>query len=657
MKFVRLLLAVILGSCAFAPVGACAAVELEGWGDLRGFRVDGQLIPVTTNIRILTADPHDYIATGHWQIRNIQVKPDGSAQLFRGEFGLRRANERFIYNTAVIPIDATSAKVTIHVTPQQDSSIEGIYFCVSAPLGDFSGAEATLIDPRGPTTPSALIATTQPAIDRSYLHGPAAGATLKAADRSLQADFDHPRDVQVRDVHDPHGDLAQIRILIHPGNVKKNDQIEASFIIKVAAQIDHSPAHVAIDATKRGCEFRGIGGNFVFSLDSPDVNYNITNFHPVWARMAVPLAMWQPIESVDPDPRKPADADRPDSEIRKSLQLAAVLTEREIPLIFTLWVPPTWAITNPVAGEPYAEGRTVDPAKWDPLCNSIASYLLYAKNQYGVEPKLFSFNETDLGVTIKLTPPQYHDAIARLGACFAAHGITTKILIGDVSNPRPVDFISVAAADPDVMKYAGAISFHSWNGATNEQLSAWHDSAQKANLPLFVAEGGTDSDAYRYPHIFAETWYAIDEAATYVDTLAYAQPLSILPWEMTSDYGLINFHGPTPQPYKRFWCLKQLSATTSPGDAQLPITCDQPSIHATALLDPAGNACTIHVVNTAAERDVTITGVPSSIKQLRVYLTNADQSFSPADLVNVTDGTIHLKLPQLSYLTLATPRQ
>jgi O-glycosyl hydrolase len=659
MKFDRLLLVLILASCALVAcctLSAPAAVELEGWGDLRGFRIDGQLIPVTTNVRVLKSDPHDYIATGHWQVRDIHLTTDGTKQIYTGKIGLRRANEMFLYKSSVEPLDDASAKVTVQITPQQDSTSDGVYFCISAPLGTVSGADVTLLDPKGKNAGAVQIAATQPATDRVYLQASAAGALLKASDRSIKADFDRSRDIEVRDIHDQHGDLAQIRILLHPDDVKKGELIEASFIIKVAAQVDHSSAHIAIDATRRGPVFGGIGGNFVFALDSPDVNYNIDNFHPVWARMAVPLALWQPDETIDPDPQKIADVDRAGSDIRSSLELARKLSQHGIPLIFTLWVPPAWAITNPIAREPYAEGRIVNPAKWDDLCNSIASYLLYAKNQYGVEPKLFSLNETDLGVTIKLTPQQYHDAMARLGACFASHGISTKLLVGDVSNPRPVDFISLTTADPEVMKYAGAISFHSWNGATSAQLAAWHAVAQNANLPLIVAEGGTDSDAYRYPHVFAQTWYAIDEAAMYVDTLASAQPLTVLPWEMTSDYGLIDFHETTPKPLKRFWCLKQLSSTTSPGEAELGVACNQPAIHATALSDPAGRSCAIHLVNTGAAREVTITGLPAGITQLQSFITDGQHDYKQQDPVSARDGIVSVSLPAMSYVTLVTSR-
>ena len=99
-----------------------------------------------------------------------------------------------------------------------------------------------------------------------------------------------------------------------------------------------------------------------------------------------------------------------------------------------------------------------------------------------------------------------------------------------------------------------------------------------------------------------------------------------------------------------------LSATTNPGEVELQTTCDQPAIHATALVDPAGNACAIHLVNTGAARDVAISGLPPGIGHLQTYITDADHSFAPNEMITATDGMVRLSLPALGYVTLTTPK-
>lgn len=650
--------------CAFAAlmlltaVGwrvAPAAVEVEGWGDLRGFRIDGQLFPVTTSLRVVAPGWKRSLDTGHWRERDLSFATDGDAQIYGGEIGFPRGKQSVVYQTTVQPIGPNRVKIHVQAVPRQDMNLEGILFSISVPLADYSGATGQLIGAVGPATQSAEISTTQPATDRRYLSATASGVELVGPHRRLEADFDEPRAVILRDVHDSHGDQVSLLVQLHPGNVKTDQKIDGSIVLSVSGDIDHQPAHLAIDAAQRGSPFDGIGGNFVYALGTPDVNYNLQQFHVDWARVGVPLAMWEPLELADPDPQALAANDKPNSDIRASLEMARTLRQRGIPTIFTLWAAPPWALNNPMPGQPFAEGRIVNPAKWEELCNGIASYLLYAKRQYGVEPKLFSLNETNLGVTIRLTPEQYRDAIKRIGACFVAHGIGTKILLGDVSNPHPVDFINPTAADPLAMQYVGALSYHSWNGATAGELAAWHAAAQKLGLPLLVAEAGTDSDAYHYPHVFWYTSYAIDEAAMYVDVLANSQPLSILPWEMTPDYPLEDFHGPEPRLSKRFWCLKQLSATSGSGKVELRIDADQPVIHAAALFDPARNSLCIHLVNMGAARDVAISGIPAGVQTPQIYVTDADNNFAKGAQVDLKDGTANVRLPPLSFVTLTSP--
>ena len=42
------------------------------------------------------------------------------------------------------------------------------------------------------------------------------------------------------------------------------------------------------------------------------------------------------------------------------------------------------------------------------------------------------------------------------------------MLLGDTGDAPPIDFINGAMADPDAVKYIGAVSFHSWHGGSDE---------------------------------------------------------------------------------------------------------------------------------------------------------------------------------------------
>ena len=111
---------------------------------------------------------------------------------------------------------------------------------------------------------------------------------------------------------------------------------------------------------------------------------------------------------------------------------------------------------------------------------------------------------------------------------------------------------------------------------------------------------------------------------------------SILQWQFTADYsvlaggGIFGDTGPL-RPTRRFWNLKQL-ASTPPRSFSLPVACDkQPNLTCAAFGDIAGGVYTVHIVNNGATRTATLTGFPPAVKQLRVWVTDADRGMTEMD--------------------------
>jgi hypothetical protein len=292
----------------------------------------------------------------------------------------------------------------------------------------------------------------------------------------------------------------------------------------------------------------------------------------------------------------------------------------------------------------------------DAIYKSIADYIQYLKNKYGVEIKLFSFNESDLGINVRVSAQEHDDFIKGCGAYFAAHGLKTKMLLGDNSDATTYKFIYPAMDDPDARQYIGAISFHSWRGWDTEILQKWADAAAKLNLPLIVGEGSIDAAAWNYPDIFQEQTYALKEINLYTRLLAICQPVSILQWQLTSDYspliggGIFGNNEPL-HPGQRFWNLKQLSATPK-GLFAMPITCDRPDITAAALGDNNKGIYAVHLVNNGTTRKITLTGLSATVELLRIYTTSKNQDMKENKPINVTNGSAKFKLPATSYVTL-----
>jgi O-glycosyl hydrolase len=309
-----------------------------------------------------------------------------------------------------------------------------------------------------------------------------------------------------------------------------------------------------------------------------------------------------------------------------------------------------------VPQDPGLRGNPLNPEKMDRIKKSIADYLVYLKEKYGVEAAMFTFNESDLGINVRQTGREHNEMIKTFGAYFASRGLATKLALGDTSDATPIDFIQPALHDPEAAKYIGAVDFHSWRGCTDEILAQWASAARQLNVPLLVAEGSTDAAAYQYAQIFAEQSFALYEINLYMRILAVAQPRSILQWQLTSDYsvlaggGAFRDNGPI-RPTRRFWNLKQLASTPERSFA-MPVSCKGPNLTCAGFENIADGVYTVHMVNNGATRQATLTGLPANVKELRVWITDSTRGMEESARIPVVAGKAEVKLEATSYTTL-----
>ncbi len=334
--------------------------------------------------------------------------------------------------------------------------------------------------------------------------------------------------------------------------------------------------------------------------------------------------------------------------------MGRTLAQKKIPMIISNWSVPRWAAAEGGGGR-----GTIAPEKWPAMYKGITSYIAYMKKNYGAEPVLFSFNEADMGINVKLTPEDQDKVIKGLGASFAAAGLATKMLLGDTGNPtpRPANYIEPSIADPEAMKFVGAVSYHCWTGGSDQIIARWGQVAQRFKLPLYVAEGGTDPASYRYRFLFLEPWYALDEINLYVRCMALSRPSSILHWQLTDDYSILagGRNGEPLRPTQRFFNLKQLNLTP-PEAPSLGIAGEHPRLTAAAYGD-AGHGWAIHLVNTGTTRTVTLTGLPASLTMLYPTVTDAARNMQVLAPVPVSGGTAQFTVDYQSFMTLTSAKQ
>jgi hypothetical protein len=643
-------------------------VECAAPGNLRGIRVDGELMAFSTSIRAVISTAADESQGSRGRGVGGQFSRDGGALIVTGSLtggagrgagpgGGGRGRGRggapatgASYRAAYKDVAPGTVEAEIQITSRTNAPMDGVFFGVALPGADYAGGSAHLIASVSGMETSVSLADTESSGTNLYLRLAGTGLRVVAPRRQIELSFPALKALVIRDVRNRGSSDIEVSFPLSLGDLTNGQNVRAAFTIKATGEVDKSPARLVVDPSQPGRKYDGMGGNFRIQspADAAQIQYNLDHLRVAWGRVAMPLDRWQPNE--DADPVEAAMTGTLNTSVREAMEMAQKLARKNIPTIISIWSAPSWALA---AGGGARMGRArINPEQWDKVCKSIGSYLEYLKQNSGAEPVLFSFNESDMGINVLQSPQEHADAIKRLGAFFVSRGLKTRMLLGDTGNPAGDKFVDVALADPDAAKYIGAVSFHSWNSGTTAQYTHFSQAARQLNVPLLVAEGGLDPSAHQYRAIFLEPWFCLNEIAQYVEICRVAQPLSILHWQLTADYSILTGgNGGRPlQPAQRFWDIKQLGMT-APDSMAVPITCDNPKVISCAFADHG--ACVVHLVNNGAARTATVSGLPAGIKEMRVLVTDSGRGMQETGRVPVVQGTVELPLDGMSFTSLA----
>ena len=302
--------------------------------------------------------------------------------------------------------------------------------------------------------------------------------------------------------------------------VRRGSEKTLKFKISADGEINNTAANVSLDLQNPGRLFMGMGGNFRLQNPKNDpkvIDYCLQNMRVAYGRVEMPWQKWHPDETTDPIAE--ARKGNFDEHVRRSMEMAQRLQAKGMPVIVSCWFPPVWAIDG--KPEDYKrkggiQAYRLNPQKEKQIYKSLADYLVYLKQEYGVETVMFSFNESDLGIDVLFTAEEHARFIKGFGAYMAERGLSTTLLLGDNSDATTLSFLDAALNDKSVWQYIGAVFFHSWRGCDDATLKRWADISKKINKPLIVGEGSTDAAAWRYPEIFGESTFAFYEINLYV---------------------------------------------------------------------------------------------------------------------------------------------
>lgn len=587
--------------------------EVMAWSNITGVRMDGELVDFESTLRV--GNPDGYVEkTGRERQNNVQYHREDASQIV--SIPMHGAH----FTQKVTDIDHQT--VNIEWTAEADvTSNEGAYFCITFSGDNYANA-AYRIKGRE--------------------------ISIVSATRSVVLKFDR----KVKAFTRKEGDGTTVYVTLMP-TLQKGEKSGLSAVMKTSCTRRDEKAEIALDLGKPGNSFIGFGGNFRLQNPKNDpevISYCLDNMRVAMGRVELPWRHWHPEEDMDPT------TGELHPHVRQSLEMAQRLERMGMPIALACWFPPQWALEpGSVRRSGGVAALRLDPQKKEAIYRSLCSYIRFAKERFGVEFDYFSFNESDIGIDVLHTADEHKDFIKEFGAVLASEGLPCKMFLGDNSDATTISFIKPALADPETHKYIGAVSFHSWRGCDDKTLKEWAQAAESINVPLIVGEGSTDAAAHRYPQIFNESTFALYEINLYTRICAICQPLTILQWQLTSDYsplwgnGIFRSEGPL-RPTQRFWNLKQLAMTPENSFA-IPTACSEKNLNTAAFANIARGETAVHIVNNGGACKAEITGLPEDASQAIVYVTNSEQN-STAKALKPSSGVLVLTLPAESFVTI-----
>ncbi len=627
-----------------------AQTEVMAWGNLTGIRVEGQLMEFETSLRVVGKDWERIEATGKEQQRP-KYRREGETQTVITSLG------KVVFQQEAKENGKGSCQLSLSATAETDTLIDGVYFCIDLPEKIYSSATFTLNGSSKPQALKAMVSTGQKPAKKS-----ARSIQFKAEKQSISLSFNTSSSFFIK----KEGAQFQLYLQLMGPKLKKGQKADKTITISVEGEIDHQPVEIAIDIRNPGRLFEGFGGNFRLQNPKADpqvIDYCLENMRVAWGRVEMPWQLWHPDENTNPI--EAAHAGKLNDHVHQSMLMAQKLAQQGMPIILSDWSAPDWAIVGEQRDAYRFRhlgifGYPLKSEKIEAIYQSIGDYLVYLKQNYGVEPVLFSFNESDLGINVRHTGEEHAGFIKGLGAHFDKRNIATRLLLGDNSDATTFDFILPALNAPETHKYIGAVSFHSWRGCDNPTLEKWAGAARQLNVPLIIGEGSTDAAAHSYPPIFYEQTFALYEINLYMRLCSICQPLSILQWQLTSDYsvlkglGIYGTQGPL-EPTRRFWNLKQLASTPEQAFS-LPISSSKEEVNCAAMGNLSRGEYAVHLVNNGAARKAVIKGLPESASPFEIFVSDEKKSMAKTGEAKPIGGKLEIELEPTSFTTLISKK-
>jgi hypothetical protein len=392
-------------------------------------------------------------------------------------------------------------------------------------------------------------------------------------------------------------------------------------------------------------------GNFIHryggvstALD-PVSGLNMEILQPRFARVHMALDTWEP-ENDNGDPGDiEAAAFRDSGDNHATFELLRIFKERKVEVIASIWGVPDWLVEDP---EPDTQ-RIIPRALYSEAIESIAAWLLRARDEYGLEVAYVSFNEANLGINVLLSPADVIAMVSQAGPRFAELGLKTRWLLGDCASVNGcLDYLRPIWAEQSIRPYLGPLAFHSWDAlnVSDGALEAIGAFALQEGLEVLCTEAGWDPQLWQRAAEFPDWNNARRLGIVYSRVLKLTRASAVYYWEMMGqDYSLND----GSKPYPALDMVRLFNGRLPPGSQILGTSPNGSNRYLLAAQTPSG--LVLFLTNAATKEDVRVTGLPDGEYELVLYNEKAfGQVIEP---LSVKDGSAGFELAGFSLTVLA----
>lgn len=640
---------------------------MGGYGQIAGLVAGDEPLPFTASLQLVTPQ---------WQVLAAQSDTCGTLTTTWDEqerwrsAGTLMSPELFAptplarYSMATVPSSARPAssrargvRVEVAVEALETLSLEGVYLYMRVPVDAFAGGTAGVTGADGESSVAELPGELPE--NRHLLRAmEGVGVTLRSLDGARRLEIASARPCLMALQDDRAYGLTDYTLLVrlHAGVLEKGQRTELGLLLTPSVRPDRTPVELSVKRRSNLGPFDGFGGNYCFGTRTPVAEHTLATLTQAWVRTDMTLRDWEPVN----DNRNPAVADwgayrardQAGSELRHEFELARRLALPGRRWIASVWNLPGWMYLEDVG--PWTPGSIVRAGLWPEMIESIVTYLLYQKRQYGVEPDLFSFNEPGAGIHVRFTQREHAQLIHDLDLAFREAGLRTRLLLGDVAKTSSLAYAEEAADALDSHTAVGAVAFHTWNGGTPESFRAWREFADRVERPLLVTELGLEPSAWQ-THAYRTFHYGVRELALLFDVMTFARPEGILYWQFSNDYPLCRPDADgILQPTSRYVDWLQLCNQTPRGSVYLATQSSLPEVRIVAFGDGRSTIQAIHIFNPTGWRDAVLSGLPRGRQRWVLRIPDRQRRSYVYHRVsgNPRSGELAFPLPARSLLTL-----